>query len=396
MAKGVYIGVGGAAKKVKQIYIGVNGQAKKVKKGYIGVNGQAKLFWSALDITYDGKHTSNLTYSPFGASASNWYHPDYAPDVVFIAGGRTGSSLSTAVRTVNYIRTNTLTISTPSSYLNTAGSELVGGNSKNYFYSMGGKGTNGINQKYVDIYNNANGSRMGSFTSWAPYGGCVCGPAGASIVYGGGAYSEGYTSEYATTMMYSTEYNSMSSSSSPLPTGLYGAKHAACNEDVFFIAGGKNSSGNVQNTVYMYRDKSLIGSTSQGLTLANYIGLPIGVSTYDYAYFIDKSSQRFNKDGTKQSLSNPQSSATHNYGAGSGCGSWCVVCGGENASGAKTNLTSIWNSEGTTQLSDSSYNLFEVKDQLAMTHTENRIIVAGGCNNSGNGLSTIELFTAEG
>lgn len=44
---GVYIGVDGVAKKVKDIYIGVNGVARKVKKAYIGVNGVAKECYSS-------------------------------------------------------------------------------------------------------------------------------------------------------------------------------------------------------------------------------------------------------------------------------------------------------------------------------------------------------------
>lgn len=47
MAKDVYIGVGGKARKVKNLYIGVGGKARKVKKAYIGVGGKARLFYSA-------------------------------------------------------------------------------------------------------------------------------------------------------------------------------------------------------------------------------------------------------------------------------------------------------------------------------------------------------------
>lgn len=46
MAKGVYIGVGNKARKVKAMYIGVGGKARKIVKGYIGVGGKARPFWS--------------------------------------------------------------------------------------------------------------------------------------------------------------------------------------------------------------------------------------------------------------------------------------------------------------------------------------------------------------
>lgn len=51
MSTGVYIGVGGKAKKVTGIYIGVGGVARKVTKGYIGVGGKAQLFWTAATKT---------------------------------------------------------------------------------------------------------------------------------------------------------------------------------------------------------------------------------------------------------------------------------------------------------------------------------------------------------
>ena len=46
MAKGIYMGVDGKARKVKNIYIGVDGKARKVKKAWIGVDGKARLVFS--------------------------------------------------------------------------------------------------------------------------------------------------------------------------------------------------------------------------------------------------------------------------------------------------------------------------------------------------------------
>lgn len=45
MAKGVYIGVSGATRKVKTPYFSVAGIAREVKAGYIGVNGVARAFY---------------------------------------------------------------------------------------------------------------------------------------------------------------------------------------------------------------------------------------------------------------------------------------------------------------------------------------------------------------
>ena len=41
-----YVGVGGAARNVKNIYVGVGGVPRKVVKGYVGVNGVPRLFWN--------------------------------------------------------------------------------------------------------------------------------------------------------------------------------------------------------------------------------------------------------------------------------------------------------------------------------------------------------------
>ena len=54
MAKNIFVGVNGVAKKPKAIYVGVNGVARKVKAAYVGVNGVARKVWpnSILPDTY--------------------------------------------------------------------------------------------------------------------------------------------------------------------------------------------------------------------------------------------------------------------------------------------------------------------------------------------------------
>jgi len=54
MAKNVYIGVNGQARKVKKMYVGVNGAAREVKKAYTGVGGLARLFYPAVAAIPDG------------------------------------------------------------------------------------------------------------------------------------------------------------------------------------------------------------------------------------------------------------------------------------------------------------------------------------------------------
>lgn len=47
MAKGLYFGVGGKARKGKRAYIGIGGKARKIKKMYIGIGGKARLCYSS-------------------------------------------------------------------------------------------------------------------------------------------------------------------------------------------------------------------------------------------------------------------------------------------------------------------------------------------------------------
>ena len=57
MAKRMYLGVDGIARRVKKMYVGVEGIARKVKKGYIGVGGLARPFWSGGELAYYGTIT---------------------------------------------------------------------------------------------------------------------------------------------------------------------------------------------------------------------------------------------------------------------------------------------------------------------------------------------------
>lgn len=50
MAKGAYIGVAGAARKVTAAYIGAAGAARKVRKSSIGVNGVARESWCIREL----------------------------------------------------------------------------------------------------------------------------------------------------------------------------------------------------------------------------------------------------------------------------------------------------------------------------------------------------------
>lgn len=77
MAKAVYFGVGGKARKTKKIYFGVGGKARKVKKAYIGVGGKARLCYAesvakTLTLTcteaYEGGFSNQLSIAELASA----------------------------------------------------------------------------------------------------------------------------------------------------------------------------------------------------------------------------------------------------------------------------------------------------------------------------------------
>lgn len=73
MAKKVYIGVSGKARKVKKIYIGVGGVARKAKSAYVGVGGVARQTFAGADPVFS-KNTWEQIVSAChsGAVPSTW------------------------------------------------------------------------------------------------------------------------------------------------------------------------------------------------------------------------------------------------------------------------------------------------------------------------------------
>lgn len=97
MAKSIYIGVDGKARKAKNIYIGVDGKARKVKKMYIGVNGVARLcYTSEVTVTVTIVQSANQTItvicngnsytSTFTAKAGSTYTASISASTGYNAG----------------------------------------------------------------------------------------------------------------------------------------------------------------------------------------------------------------------------------------------------------------------------------------------------------------------
>ena len=69
MAKNLYVGVGGKARKRKAAYIGISGKARKIKKIYVGVGGKARLVYQS--------------YVPVTGISISWPEPETSEDILF-------------------------------------------------------------------------------------------------------------------------------------------------------------------------------------------------------------------------------------------------------------------------------------------------------------------------
>lgn len=70
MAKSLYIGVDGQARKVKAMWIGVDGVARKVKEGFIGVADKARVFFSGVFMSLKSTLSINSGYYTPGAAVN--------------------------------------------------------------------------------------------------------------------------------------------------------------------------------------------------------------------------------------------------------------------------------------------------------------------------------------
>lgn len=107
MAKGIYVGGGGIARKTTQPYRGVDGVARKVTSGYVGVDGVARQFHPSIPM---------VTWNKYSATSKTSYgtHKTYSPG----AGGSYSTSL--------FKPTSQLTVGTGVSFSTSSGLSLTG------------------------------------------------------------------------------------------------------------------------------------------------------------------------------------------------------------------------------------------------------------------------------
>lgn len=130
MAKKMYFGVGGTARRVKKIYIGVGGVAKRVKKAYIGVGGVARPCFST-ELEYWGQASDiSPNRHNFESAANSSYG-------LFGGGWNGGANDSTTTSVVAYSKS--LTRSNPTGLLKPSG--VSGASTDKYAVFAGGYST---------------------------------------------------------------------------------------------------------------------------------------------------------------------------------------------------------------------------------------------------------------
>ncbi|WP_033118139.1 hypothetical protein [Intestinimonas butyriciproducens] len=377
MAKRVYIGVGGKARKVKKIYIGVAGVARKVKKAYIGVGGVARIFWSGGQIESYGEVTALSVgrQEPAGNAIGGY---------ALFAGGRSASS--TYRNTIDAYNSS-LTRSTPVTLSGVranlctckAGSYALfgGGHSSNSAYAttvdafnstltrttatacgercvwpacaaLGTAGlfaqssgtSNGASYNKVYLYNSSLTQSTGTLSrdrSWLA-GGAI----GSYALFAGGYYNPSDDDKDP------TYYNTVDAFNSSLTRSLATGLSAARGEmfpvnagDFLLFAGGSNASG-VRNTVDAY-NSSLTRTTATSLPTASYVGAMSGVTLEGKALIETKDTMLIYDESLTQTILETFDSAygTRSDAAAAVVGSYGLFAGGYGKMGGLSSNTRL-------------------------------------------------------
>ena len=263
MAKRVYIGVGGKARKVKKIYIGVAGVARKVKKAYIGVGGVARIFWSGGALEYYGTATA--------LSSGRTYHAAATVGNYALFGG--GYSYSSGYMTTVDAYSASLIRSTPTA-LSVARYKLAAAAVGNYALFIGGyyyDGEDQMNSTTIDVYNT-------SLTRSTMTAAQVCfGNAAATV----GDYILYVRNNSANSVVASIDASLTKGTAASLSTARYDL--AAMTLGDFALFGGGCTSSSSRSAVVDSYDASLTMTVATSLSLAR--EYPQGIQVGDYGLF---------------------------------------------------------------------------------------------------------------
>ena len=273
MAKRVYIGVGGVARKVRRGYIGVGNVARKIKKAYIGVGGVARPFWAGGEVAYYGTVTSLSSARSAMGSAS-------AGSCALFAGGYASGPVAT-VSAYN----SSLSRSLPTG-LSQARYDLQGASAGGYAVFGGGcPGSNG--SAVADAYS-SDLSRT-SVTSLSVARISLAAVSGKGMaLFGGGSRHDGNN---VTDAVYSAVEGYNESLTRSILTSLQAARRnlSGCAVGKYALFGGGHTAGINDNAnaasavVDAYDTETLTRTSAANLSTAR--SLAMGASNGKYGLF---------------------------------------------------------------------------------------------------------------
>lgn len=243
MAKGMYVGVNGVAKKVKKIYVGSGDKAKKVKKGYIGVGGVARPFFSSAEIPMYYGFISNASYAAFNRVGIS------LRDMALFVGGYSstnsyGDGVTSGIDIYDKQLTHTTT-TLPVSRADMAGCSLI---EKDFAIVAGGRTrsytSNNVSKDVYKINNLLIKELASSGLSIAVYGAAAARTDRYAIIAGGHtSSSSGVTT---TVCAYNTSLT-QTILSDDLSFGGYYLSGVSLNNLAFFAGGSYTSRVNAYN-----------------------------------------------------------------------------------------------------------------------------------------------------
>lgn len=355
------------------------------------------LFYSGLSLTWDGLILPTLSAARADLAGIGGANISTVEDTTvkygFFGGGVAASNGMTTVDRID--RDLTVTRGTA---LTVGRSQIVTGRcGKNSFFIQGKYNINEGGDSSVEMYNNETGTLARTDTAMVAY--CHAGGALATdlVMWGGGVRT---ASTSPLNGVWWSSGNGTYSATQSLPTAVTQLGYAACGSgQVGFFFGGKRSDNTLVATVSMY-SPATTRTPADSLSAGTYGCL--GATTPNYAYhfggFQDKGIDRWNKNGTRQTLTNIDQQY-HAFGAAIGCGPWAMAIGGEDVFENTISQITYCNDDGTVAIMnmiDSSGNPLKLERHAVLT-LGNQIIIAGGTKNSYDGTrqTAMYLMTAE-
>ena len=189
MAKKIYIGIDGVARRVKKGYIGIDGIARKLKKAYIGIGGIARPCWNGGELYYFGNIAKSSIVERSEQAATT------IGDYALFAGGRTWSDIPNVGHVLAYearlfAYDKSLTLVDNFILLNGARSKLAAATIGDYaLFAGGGDGTA---RSTVDAYDKSLTRTNPTELSAARFG-LAAATIGDYALFAGGETSEGFS-----------------------------------------------------------------------------------------------------------------------------------------------------------------------------------------------------------